>query len=167
MRPPPSLAYGANRGWGNSEVFRNSSHRLAPRNPCSDFLNKGFRKLGGFDSLASGPLLVCTYYFLPSRLSAFGNLIVDIVLVGAKKKMGRPDIGRIVAAVEHTQSVRDGAIPDHVCGSMGGYVFIVVHEATISAPVRSASPHPATIFRFYGIIFQNFPEGLNLRSATT
>jgi hypothetical protein len=88
--------------------------------------------LGKFRSVvAASALLASLVYF-----------ICDVVIVGAKKKMGRIYTARIVAAVQDIFPVRDGTIFKFPCESMGKHWPLVDVYASVAFFILGALPFP-------------------------
>lgn len=100
-----------------------------------------------------------TYHRLKS---AFLHLVVYVVLIAAREKMGRISTARHVAAVQNVHTFRNQTVIQFPLRAMDHYFFGEGVRADVPIAFRIGVPHPqpATAFRdSFSTIFKPFRDG--------
>jgi hypothetical protein len=134
------------------EAARKIGLRLSSRMRSADGTNSVPRQtscgmiFGAFKILRTGArrMLVAVKVSMPQ--SAFGNLVIGIVLVRAKEQVIWVPTWRVVAAVQHEQSAWDGTAMELPGKAMNVADFPFAIDLPIAGLCARASPHPTAIW---------------------
>ncbi len=140
-----------------------------PPNDISDGLTRNaelHRQRDGLSSFSAQPT-DCLHFFirefgsanpLASRRAALLDRIPDIVLRGPQEKMLRIDANRIIAPVQHGQSIGDWPIRERPGKAVGKPVLPQVSLKTICVFIYPPRPYP-TVLRLPNLGPKAYPKG--------
>lgn len=118
-----------------------NGHRIDPVNSSQLALRDANRTPDSYN-LFSGKFIILAF---TACLTAFGAHIGDIIQMGAKEQVLRPDARRIVATMENKQPIWNRTIVEYPTGTRGDNFSIATAfaDGAVTADVVFADPKPA------------------------